>query len=140
MEDILRRVWDNLAARVTGPMSFRLIMQPLVASGFAIWSGVKDARAGRPAFLWTTITDPAQRSLLLREAWKDVGKVFILAAVLDAIYQLIVHRGVYILEMLIVAAVLAALPYVLIRGPVTRLVRLLSHSQNKHPQGEQHVK
>jgi hypothetical protein len=124
MDDILKRLWDNLAARLTGPMNFRLVMQPLMAAGFAIWSGVKDARAGRPAFLWTTITDPTQRSLLLREGWKDVGKIFILAIVLDAIYQLIAQGGVFLLELLIVAPVLAFVPYILLRGPVTRLVAM----------------
>jgi hypothetical protein len=29
---------------------------------------------------------------------KDDGKIFFLATILDVIYQLIVHRGVYILE------------------------------------------
>jgi len=127
MDDILKRLWDNLAARLTGPMNFRLILQPIMATGFAIWSGIKDGRAGRPAFLWTTITDPSQRSLLLREAWKDVGKVFILAIILDAIYQLITHRGVYVLELLIVAPTLAFVPYILLRGPVTRLVAIFMH-------------
>jgi hypothetical protein len=127
MDDILKRVWDNLIARVTGPMNFRLIVQPLMAAGFAVWAGVKDARAGRPAFLWTTIMDPAQRSLLLREGWKDVGKIFILAIVLDAIYQLITQRGVFLLELLIVAPTLAVVPYILLRGPVTRLVATFTH-------------
>ena len=97
-------------------------MQPLVAAGFAISSvSVKDARAGRPAFLWTVVTDPAQRSALLRSGWKDVGKVFMLAVILDAIYQLIQLRAVYLLELLIVAPTLAFVPYILLRGPVTRL-------------------
>jgi hypothetical protein len=52
-----------------------------------------------------------------------VGKVFILAVVLDSIYQLIVHRGVYVLELLITATVLAIIPYVLVRGPVNRIAR-----------------
>ena len=43
MSDIFIRLWNNLLGRITGPMNFRLIMQPLVAAGFAIWSGVKDA-------------------------------------------------------------------------------------------------
>ena len=130
MDDILQRVWNNLAARLTGPMNFRLVLQPVMAAGFAVWSGVKDARAGRPAFLWTTITDPAQRSLLLREAWRDVGKVFILAMVLDGIYQLIAHRGIYLLELFIVAPILAFVPYVLLRGPVTRLVAVFLHRES----------
>ena len=122
MDDIFKRVWDNLIGRLTGPMNFRLIIQPLVAAGFAVWSGIKDARAGRPAFLWAVVTDPDQRSALLRGAWKDVGKVFMLAVILDAIYQLIQLRAVYLLELLIVAPTLAFIPYILLRGPVTRLV------------------
>lgn len=122
MSDIFLRLWHNLMGRITGPMNFRLILQPLVAAGFAIWSGVKDARAGRPAFLWTVVRDPAQRSTLLRSAWKDVGKVFLLAVILDAIYQLIQLRAVHLLELLIVAPTLAFIPYLLLRGPVTRLV------------------
>jgi hypothetical protein len=108
-------------------MSFRLVIQPIVASILAIRSGLRDAREGRPAFLWAAITNPAYRPELLRSGWKDVGKVFVLASVLDAIYQLIVQRGVYVLELLIVATTLAIVPYCLVRGPVTRLGRRLAH-------------
>src|SRR4051812_11099417 len=123
MDEILNRVWENLLGRSAGPMSFRMIMQPTVATIIAIRAGLKDAREGRPAFLWAALSNPAYRPELLRQGWKDVGKVFIFAMVLDAIYQLIVHRGVYILELLITATVLAIVPYVLIRGPVNRIAR-----------------
>jgi len=126
MDDIVSRVWENLAARPTGPMSIRLVVQPIVASLLAIRSGLKDAREGRPAFLWAAVTNPDYRPELLRQGWKDVGKVFVLAIVLDAIYQLIVHRGVYVGELLIVATTLAIVPYCLIRGPVTRIGRGLA--------------
>lgn len=127
MEEIFNRLWENLIGRVTGPMNFRLAIQPIVASGIAVWSGIKDARAGRPPFLWAAVTDRMQRPTLIREGWRDVGKVFILAVVLDAVYQLIQHRGVYVLELLIVAPTLAFVPYILIRGPATRIARALSH-------------
>lgn len=130
MGDIFQRAWENLLGRVSGPMKFRLVMQPLVAIFFAVRSGIRDARQGRSAFLWSVITDKSQRRDLLRHAWSDVGKVFIFACVLDAIYQLIEHRGVYFLEMLIVAAVLAVLPYVLVRGPVSRLVKRFYSTHN----------
>lgn len=140
MGDIFQRVWENLIGRVSGPMWFRLIIQPLVAIFFAARSGIRDAREDNPAFLWTAIRDESQRRALLRHAWADIGKVFIFACLLDSIYQIKVHRGVYVLEMLIVATVLAVLPYVLIRGPVSRLVKLLYHPLNKTPEGEPHVK
>jgi hypothetical protein len=110
-------------------MNFRLIIQPTVAIVLAIRAGLADARQGRPAFLWTAITNPDYRPELLRQGWKDVGKVFVLAIVLDSIYQLITHRGVYLGELLIVAIVLAIIPYVLIRGPVTRLRKRRVHDQ-----------
>jgi hypothetical protein len=123
MNEILERVWDNLIGRGSGPMDFRLIMQPAVATFIAIRAGLKDAREGQPPFFWAALTNPAYRPKLLRQGWKDVGKVFILASVLDLIYQLIVHRGVYVGELLIMASLLAIVPYVLVRGPVNRIAR-----------------
>src|SRR5215472_2884443 len=113
MDEILQRVWNNLIGRASGPMNFRLIMQPAVAIVFAIRAGLKDARKGRPAFFWAALSNPEYRPQLLHEGWKDVGKVFIVAIVLDSIYQLKVHRGVYLLELIITAIVLAVVPYVL---------------------------
>jgi hypothetical protein len=123
MDEILKRVWDNLIGRISGPMNFRLILQPTMAAFFAIRAGLSDAREGRPAFFWAALWDPAYRPELLRQIRRDVGKVFVLAIVLDSIYQLTVHRGVYVLELLITATVLAIVPYVLIRGPVNRIAR-----------------
>jgi hypothetical protein len=125
VHEILNRLWENIIGRLTGPMNFRLIVQPLVATILAVRAGLEDARQGRPAFFWTAATNPAERSELLRQGWKDVGKVFVVAAVLDSIYQLIVHRGVYLGELVIVATILAIVPYVLIRGPVTRIRKRL---------------
>lgn len=130
MEEILKRVWENLLNRLSGPLNFRFIVQPAVASFLAILAGSKDARQQRPAFLWAAITNSSYRSHLFREFWKDAWKVFALAAVLDAIYQLIVHRGVYVLELLIVATILALVPYLVLRGPVNRIVRLF-HRHNR---------
>jgi hypothetical protein len=123
MEDFLARVWSNLADRVGGPMTFRLILQPLMASLLAFRAGLRDAREGRPPFLWTILTDPVQRAGLLGEGWKAIARVFFLAVIMDVIYQLIVHRWAYPGEVVIVAILLAVVPYVLLRGPVNRLAR-----------------
>jgi len=60
---------------------------------------------------------------MVQDGWKSVGRVFILAIVIDVIYQLIVFRWVYPVEALLVAAILAFIPYLLIRGPVNRIAR-----------------
>jgi hypothetical protein len=46
MDDSLTRVFGDLAGRLTGPLTFRLILQPLMA-GFHAWrDGSRDARIG----------------------------------------------------------------------------------------------
>jgi hypothetical protein len=123
MEDLLVRGWEGLVARVGGPMTFRLIFQPAMAALLALRAGLKDAREGRPPYLWTVLTDPAQRADLLHEGWKSIARVFVLAVIMDFIYEWIMGRWIYPLETLVVAIVLAVMPYVLLRGPVTRIAR-----------------
>ena len=123
MRDMIVRGLTNLASRVGGPMTFRIILQPLMASLFAFRDGLKDAREGRPPYLWTLITDSSQRADLLRQGWVAVGRVFILAIVMDVVYQLIVGGWIYPGELLTIAILLAVVPYLVIRGPVNRLVR-----------------
>ena len=123
MEDLLTRIFENLIGRVSGPMKFRLILQPLMAIIFAVRSGLKDAKEGRPAYFWAIFTDPTNRRDMLRDGWKSVGKIFIIAIIIDLVYQIIALRWFYPLEALLVAAILAFLPYLLIRGPVNRIAR-----------------
>lgn len=123
MDDIWMRIVENLSARVTGPMKFRLLLQPVMASIFAVMSGLKDARAGNPPYFWALLTEPAHRADMLKDGWKSVGKVYVLAIVLDVVYQIIVQRFVYPGEALIVAFILAIAPYLILRGLVTRIAR-----------------
>ncbi len=117
------RVITQLFARLGGPMHFRFIMQPLMAAILATIDGVKDGRAGKPAYLWEMVTTSADRKQLLREGWKRVSRVFLLAVALDVVYQLMEFHWVYPGETLIVAILLAIIPYFIIRGPVNRFVK-----------------
>jgi hypothetical protein len=123
MDNIWERFATQLVARVSGPMKFRLVLQPAMAAFFAIRSGLADARAGKTPYFWCLLSDPSQREDMIKDGWKSVGRVFILALVLDAVYQVIVLRFVYPGEMIIVAFVLAIVPYLILRGLVTRLAR-----------------
>lgn len=123
MDDFFAQVWDALVGRLHGPMKFRLLIQPLVASIFAIRAGLADARAGRPAFLWGLFTHPEQRGTMLKDGFKDVAKVFTMATVMDLVYQWLVTRQVHVLAALLMAAILCFIPYLLLRGPVSRIAR-----------------
>ena len=123
IQEILTRFWDQLIAQPSGPLAFRLILQPLMATILAILDGLKDARVGRPPFLRTILNDPSQRGAYLREGLKRVSRVIVFAFVMDAIYQVLVFRRFYLVEALVTVFVLAVLPYLLIRGPVDRIMR-----------------
>ena len=123
MDDLLARFWDDLVGRLTGPMTFRLILQPIMAMLYAVRDGLQDAREGRQAYFWSILSHPTERRSLLQEGWKAVLRVFTLGVVMDAIYQLIVFRSIHPLELIVVALLLAFVPYVLMRGPVNRIAR-----------------
>ena len=123
IQEILTRFWNQLIAQPNGPLAFRLILQPIMATILAILDGLKDARAGRPLYTWTILTDPAQRAGYLREGLKRVSRVIVFALVMDAIYQFIVLRWFYLGEALVTVFVLAVLPYLLMRGPAARIAR-----------------
>jgi hypothetical protein len=123
VQEALARGWENIVGRPDGPMNFRLIMQPAMAIFLAVRSGLRDAHRGEPPFLWTVLSNRSRRAELLRHAWKDVRNLFIVALLLDSIYQLILHRGIYPLELLLTATVLALVPYAVVRGLVTRVAR-----------------
>ena len=123
IQEILTRFWDQLIAQPSGPLAFRLILQPVMATILAVLDGLKDARAGRPPYLRTILFDPSQRAAYLREGLKRVSRVIVFAFVMDAIYQFMVLRRFYLGEALVTVFVLAVLPYLLIRGPVDRIAR-----------------
>jgi hypothetical protein len=52
---------------------------------------------------------------------------------MDFIYQLIVLNWIYPFELLLIAVLLAVVPYLLLRGPVNRLVRRLRGKREATP-------
>src|SRR6516162_1982140 len=118
------RGWEELIARDSGPFHVRLIIQPLVATFLAIRAGWADAREGRPIFFWTLAREPAQTRLMLRNLWRIAGKVFLVALVLDALYQIIVLHWIYPIQALIVATLLALVPCMVVRAVGNRIVAM----------------
>jgi hypothetical protein len=66
------------------------VIQPIVAAILAIRAGLKDTREGRPAFFWAVLACLEGRKILIMSGWKDINKLFMVAMVLDTLYQLFV--------------------------------------------------
>jgi len=104
-------------------MKLRFILQPATAAFLAVRAALRDAREGRPPYLWATLTDSSQRREILHRGWRHVGKVFAIALLLDCVYQIFVLREFHPIQGLIVASTLALVPYLILRGPVNRIMR-----------------
>ena len=83
MDELLARISEAVTGRIDGPMAFRLVLQPAVATYLAVRAGLHDARSGQPYYAWAIFTDPVHRRELLREGWKAVAKIFVLAVLID---------------------------------------------------------
>jgi hypothetical protein len=103
-------------------MHFRLILQPVMALMFAARAGFRDAKAGKRPYFWSLFTSDSNKRKLMVDGWKDVGKVFVIAVILDCVYQIITVQWIYPVETLVVAVMLAFVPYLLFRGAFNRLV------------------
>jgi len=96
---------EHLLGRFSGPLNFRLVVMPTVVTVLAVLADRRDAREGRRAVLGAFIKDPVERQRLFRSALKDIGRVFMVAILLDTTYQLLVFKWVYPGEVLVVAVV-----------------------------------
>jgi hypothetical protein len=66
--DVLTRFASDIVGRLHGPLTLRVIIQPLTALVLATRHAVKDARDGNPPHFWTILTSPAERKHRLQGA------------------------------------------------------------------------
>lgn len=123
MQEVMIRMWDDLLARPSGPLSFRFFLQPAMALIVAFKDGLKDARTGRAPYLRTILWEPSKRMARLREGLVDISRILVLGIVMDAIYQWLSLRTFYPTEAVVVAFALAFVPYLFARGFIARVAR-----------------
>lgn len=117
------RLWRDVIDRSHGPMTFRFILQPAMATFAAFYDGVRDARLGRLPYLHTIIHDPAKRGVRLNEGLVSISRIILLGFAMDAIYQWRVLDTFYPAEAVVITLILAVIPYMILRGPIGRIAR-----------------
>ena len=126
--DVQRRVWSDIFNRPGGPMTLRFLLQPLMATIAALHDGIKDARAGRTPYLWTVLTNAEKRGGRLREGLIATSRTILMGLVMDTIYQAVVLKTFYPGEAVLVAILLAFVPYLLLRGTIARIAQRLQRN------------
>ncbi|ARN83468.1 hypothetical protein B1812_07350 [Methylocystis bryophila] len=119
------RLWRNISARPSGPMTFRFFLQPAMAIIAAARDGANDARRGRRPYLAAILFGGEKRGARLWEGLLSTARILILGVVMDVAYQLAFLDSFYPGEAAVIAILLAFLPYALLRGPAARLARRL---------------
>src|SRR5262249_8982112 len=118
---VIEQFWHDLIERPDGPMRFRFVLQPVMAPIVAIRDGLKDARSGRQPYLATVLGNPQKRTGRLREGLDATARIIALGLVMDVIYQAVVFKTFYPDQALVVALVLAFVPYLIIRSVIARI-------------------
>ena len=131
--EVLMRIWHNLVERPGGPMTFRFILQPVMATVAAALAGARDARAGRSPYFWSIVSDPRQRGPRLQEGMVATARIVLLGLVMDVVYQLLVFDTFHPAEAALVALLLAFVPYLLLRGPIARIAAWWFSRQSAGP-------
>jgi hypothetical protein len=121
--EVNRRFWADIVERIHGPMTFRFYLQPAMALLAAIPDGIGDARQGHKSFFWSALWDPNAPTGRLREGLTSTARVVLLGISMDVIYQLKVLDRFYPVEALMMAILLAIIPYFVFRWIVERVVR-----------------
>lgn len=122
--DVRERVFTSIAERPGGPMTFRFILQPVMAAVMAAIDGLRDARSGTPPYFWSLVTGTNQRVDRIYDGVIATSRVILLGLGMDVVYQWIEFKTFYPGEAAIVAVLLAFIPYLLLRGPFARLARM----------------
>ena len=130
--ETISRLLRQLIERPSGPMSFRFILQPSMAAIAAVHDARKDVRLGRGPYLWTILHSPDQRVARLNEAANATARIFLLGLIMDTAYQILVFDRFFPAEAVIIALILAFLPYVVVRGLALRIARRWRGGRSAH--------
>jgi len=113
---------DELVARVlSGPMHFRLFLQPTMAFILGIRDGLHDARTGAHPIVWSILLGVGNRKHLLRSMLRRLVGPILVATIADSVVQYLMFGHVRPLFAFIVGTLLMATPYSIARGLSNRI-------------------
>src|SRR5262249_53413076 len=114
--------------RLPAPGLFRCIYHPVTAILPGVRSGLADARAGRPPYLYGVLMHRRLRRELLRSGFETVVNLLLMGILMDAVFQWVILGVSYPGAALVVGPVLIGGPYAIARALSNRFARLRRHA------------
>ncbi len=118
-----RAFLEDIPKRLNGPGRFRFILQPLMATLLGVRSGVADARAGRPAYLYSLLFHREHRREFARTGLATIANLLLMGILLDSVTQWLILGISYPGAALVVGPVLIGTPYAVARALSNRVTR-----------------
>jgi len=113
---------DYLIELISGPGTFRFLIQPVLAIILGVRDGRNDAKASTPPILYMLLLASGKRREALKGGLHAIALPLILAVALDSILQIYIF-GVWRLQWALVVGVgLVGIPYILSRGITNRII------------------
>ena len=114
-------------------MTFRFYLQPAMALLAAVPGGVRDARAGHKPLLRSSHWGSNEMTQRLKEGLRSIARVILLGISMDVIYQIKELDQFYPVEAVMMAILLAVIPYFVFRWIVGHIARwwFARHSTGK---------
>jgi len=116
-----RAFLEDIPKRLAGPGRFRFVLQPVTAIIVGVRSGLADAQAGRPPYLYGIIMQRRLRRELMRSGFETVVNLLLMGILLDAVCQWLILGASYPGAALVVGPVLIVGPYTVARALSNRL-------------------
>jgi hypothetical protein len=123
--------FEELPRRFSGPGRYRFVFQAMMAIVIGCRGGLKDARAGRPAYLYGLLAAAGKRRELISCGWRAIRDLVCMGVILDAAAQLLIYRQVHPGAALLMGPTMIGVPYAVARAVSNRAARLMDGGGGK---------
>ena len=115
MDEYFSEMWN-------GPGRLRFFLQPVLAILLGVRDGVRDAKEGRPPYVWSVVTG-TDRVQQLKRGLKQIALPLGVGFILSLVFQYVIRRVVHVGIAVLFGAVFIAIPYMAARALSNRLYR-----------------
>jgi hypothetical protein len=119
---------SDILVRLTGPLSFRFILQPIIAILLGIRDGRLDAKAKNPPFVIDLLAHPETRNQKLIKTFTMLITPIIVGILTDLLSQYLLFRSVVLYQAVLVGLFVISFPYSISRGLTNRII---FHNKNQ---------
>lgn len=109
--------------RLTGPLGFRFIVQPLAAAFLGMRDGRRDNRSGEAPYFLDLLIHPHNRRRKLNSGIAALLVPITIGIVLDLVAQQLIFEQIRVFQAVVVGTFLIGLPYVVVRGLANRMIK-----------------